>query len=105
LMALQSELMEVRHVLTNVGGNLDDVAPDANSTGELHTSTGGVQGLVVRVESGGRPCRSAGGCDPWPSRAYAPIPGCAVHDRRIRLDGHAGRADRRWRGPGIGVRT
>ena len=49
LMALRSELMESRRVLTNIGGNLNDVARHANSTSELHAATGDVQALVARV--------------------------------------------------------
>lgn len=49
LMGLRSELMEARRVLTNVGGNLNDVARHANSTGAVHEATDRVLGLVERV--------------------------------------------------------
>lgn len=49
LFMLRAELMEHRRVLRNVGGNLNDVARHANSTGELHVSTTRVQALVGRV--------------------------------------------------------
>lgn len=49
LAPLYSELMEHRRVLRNVGGNLNDVARHANSTGILHPSTEQVQRLVARV--------------------------------------------------------
>ncbi|MCU1654612.1 MAG: hypothetical protein JWQ60_5761 [Pseudonocardia sp.] len=49
LMRLESELMEHRRVLRNVGGNLNDVARHANVTGQLHAATGQVLGLVARV--------------------------------------------------------
>jgi len=49
LMALQAELLESRRVLTNIGGNLNDVARHANSTGALHAATAEVQALVARV--------------------------------------------------------
>jgi hypothetical protein len=49
LMALQSELLQSRRVLTNIGGNLNDVARHANSTGALHAATAQVQALVARV--------------------------------------------------------
>jgi hypothetical protein len=49
VMALRAELAEARRVLTNIGGNLNDVARHANSTGELHAGTVAVQALVARV--------------------------------------------------------
>ena len=49
LMVLRTELMENRRVLTNVGGNLNDVARHANSTGEVHQATVRVQSLVARA--------------------------------------------------------
>lgn len=49
LAPLYSELMEQRRVLRNVGGNLNDVARHANSTGVLHPSTERVEQLVARV--------------------------------------------------------
>jgi len=48
-MGLRAELMEARRVLTNVGGNLNDVARHANSTSEVHEATGRVLELVARV--------------------------------------------------------
>ncbi len=49
LAPLCSELMEHRRVLRNVGGNLNDVARHANSTGVLHPNTERVEQLVARV--------------------------------------------------------
>jgi hypothetical protein len=49
VMELRAELAEARRVLTNIGGNLNDVARHANSTGELHAGTVAVQALVARV--------------------------------------------------------
>lgn len=49
LMGLRAELMENRRILRNVGGNLNDVARHANSTGELHEGTQRVEALVSRV--------------------------------------------------------
>lgn len=49
LMVLRGELMEHRRVLRNAGGNLNDVARHANSTGELHPATAAVQRLVARA--------------------------------------------------------
>jgi hypothetical protein len=49
LMRLEAELMEHRRVLRNVGGNLNDVARWANSTGELHAATAHVQDLVAKA--------------------------------------------------------
>lgn len=49
LMQLRAELMEHRRVLRNVGGNLNDVARHANSTGEIHEATVRVQELVARL--------------------------------------------------------
>lgn len=49
LVRLQKELRETRRVLRNVGGNLNDVARAANSTGELAAETAAVQQLVARV--------------------------------------------------------
>ncbi len=49
LVRLQKELRETRRVLRNVGGNLNDVARAANSTGELAEETATVQRLVARV--------------------------------------------------------
>jgi hypothetical protein len=49
LMMLRAELMENRRVLTNIGGNLNDVARHANTTGHMHVATAMVQQLVARV--------------------------------------------------------
>lgn len=49
LVELQNQLREARRVLRNVGGNLNDVARAANSTGELAAETGDVERLVARV--------------------------------------------------------
>ena len=49
LVGLQNELRQARRVLRNVGGNLNDVARAANSTGELAGETEAVQRLVTRV--------------------------------------------------------
>ena len=48
LMELRAELMENRRVLRNVGGNLNDIARVANSTGEVAPQTTRVQGMVER---------------------------------------------------------
>jgi hypothetical protein len=49
LLVLLEELGEVRRVLRNVGGNLNDVARAANSTGEVAAETVVVEQLVARV--------------------------------------------------------
>jgi hypothetical protein len=49
LMCAQAELMDSRRVLRNVGGNLNDVARHANSTGRLAVETAQVQALVARA--------------------------------------------------------
>jgi hypothetical protein len=49
LIVLLGELRETRRVLTNIGGNLNDVARHVNSTGELAAETETVQLLVARV--------------------------------------------------------
>lgn len=49
LMAAEAELTQSRRVLRNVGGNLNDVARYANSTGVLAAETGQVQQLVGRA--------------------------------------------------------
>jgi hypothetical protein len=49
LMAARAELMDARRVLRNVGGNLNDVARQANSTGLLAVESRQVLGLVERV--------------------------------------------------------
>jgi hypothetical protein len=42
LMMLREELADVRRLLRIAGGNLNDVARHANSTGEIHAATGRV---------------------------------------------------------------
>lgn len=49
LLVLLGELAEVRRVLRNVGGNLNDVARAANATGVVAEETAAVQRLVARV--------------------------------------------------------
>ncbi|MGD9526413.1 MAG: hypothetical protein AB7I38_11635 [Dehalococcoidia bacterium] len=49
LMELRDALGDARRLLRNVGGNLNDVARHANSTGELHGSTAVVQAHVARA--------------------------------------------------------
>ena len=49
LMLAYAGLMDVRRILRNVGGNLNDVARHANSTGILAPETAQVQALVARV--------------------------------------------------------
>ena len=49
LMVTYHGLMDLRRILRNVGGNLNDVARHANSTGTLAAETGQVQALVTRV--------------------------------------------------------
>ena len=49
LMAMRAELMENRRVLRIAGGNLNDVARHANSTGEIAPQTGYVQDKVARA--------------------------------------------------------
>jgi hypothetical protein len=49
LFAVRQELAEVRRVLRNVGGNLNDVARHANAESVLRADTGKVQALVGRV--------------------------------------------------------
>jgi hypothetical protein len=48
LMTAHAELMNTRRVLRNVGGNLNDVARHANSTGTLPVETRQVQAMVAR---------------------------------------------------------
>lgn len=54
LMVMRAEVMEHRRLLRNVGGNLNDVARHANSTGAIHVSTtrvlSRVEDLVARVD-------------------------------------------------------
>lgn len=49
LMMARAELMDLRRLLRNVGGNLNQIAAHVNSTGELAASTGQVLGLVARA--------------------------------------------------------
>lgn len=49
LMVAHNGLMDLRRILRNVGGNLNDVARHANSTGTLAGETAQVQALVARV--------------------------------------------------------
>ena len=49
LMCARAELMDSHRVLRNVGGNLNDVARYANSTGRLAVETAQVQALVARA--------------------------------------------------------
>ncbi len=49
LMMARAEVMETRRVLRNIGGNLNDVAAHANSTGEIHPATQQVLQLVERA--------------------------------------------------------
>jgi len=49
LMVFQARLADVRRILRNVGGNLNDVAKHANSTGEVLEETHAVEALVARV--------------------------------------------------------
>jgi hypothetical protein len=67
LMNLRAELMENRRVLRNVGGNLNDVARAANSTGESHESASRVLALVARVVA--RVEETVGGVDELTVRA------------------------------------
>lgn len=48
LLGLREELSEQRRLLRNIGGNLNDVARYANSTGALAVETASVLGLVGR---------------------------------------------------------
>lgn len=52
LMMLRAELTDARRVLRVTGGNLNDVAKHANSTGELHAATAHVQARVEQVVTG-----------------------------------------------------
>ena len=47
LMLTYHGLMDLRRILRNVGGNLNDVARHANSTGTLPAETGRVQAMVA----------------------------------------------------------
>jgi hypothetical protein len=48
LMVTYHGLMDLRRILRNVGGNLNDVARHANSTGTLPPETQQVQAIVAR---------------------------------------------------------
>ena len=49
LLAVHVGLVDLRRILRNVGGNLNDVARHANVTGTLAAETADVQGMVARV--------------------------------------------------------
>ena len=49
LLAVHVGLVDLRRILRNVGGNLNDVARHANVTGTLAAETADVQGVVARV--------------------------------------------------------
>ena len=49
LLAVHVGLVDLRRILRNVGGNLNDVARHANVTGTLAAETAAVQGMVARV--------------------------------------------------------
>ena len=49
LLAVHVGLVDLRRILRNVGGNLNDVARYANVTGTLAAETAEVQGMVARV--------------------------------------------------------
>ena len=49
LLAVHVGLVDLRRILRNVGGNLNDVARHANVTGTLAAETAEVQGMVARV--------------------------------------------------------
>ena len=49
LMVVHAGLVDLRRILRNVGGNLNDVARHANTTGALAAETAPVQALVARV--------------------------------------------------------
>ena len=48
VMVTYQGLMDVRRILRNIGGNLNDVARHANSTGTLPAETRQVQAIVAR---------------------------------------------------------
>jgi hypothetical protein len=48
VMVTYQGLMDVRRILRNIGGNLNDVARHANSTGTLPVETRQVQAIVAR---------------------------------------------------------
>ncbi|MFI5615011.1 hypothetical protein [Amycolatopsis sp. NPDC051903] len=49
LLDVAEELRQVRWLLGNIAGNLNDVARVANSTGEIGEEAGTVLGLVRRI--------------------------------------------------------
>ena len=49
VLAVHVGLVDLRRILRNVGGNLNDVARHANVTGTLAAETADVQGMVARV--------------------------------------------------------
>jgi hypothetical protein len=49
LMMASQELADARRLVRNVGGNLNDVAAHANTTGEIHAGTRQVLGMVARA--------------------------------------------------------
>ena len=49
LLAVHVGLVDLRRILRNVGGNLNDVARHANVTGTLAAETAAVLGMVARV--------------------------------------------------------
>ena len=49
LMVLRAEVMDLRRVVRNIGGNLNDLARVANSTGQIHAAAGRVLELVGRA--------------------------------------------------------
>ena len=49
LMMASQELADARRLVRNVGGNLNDVAKHANSTGQTHAGTRQVLGMVARA--------------------------------------------------------
>jgi hypothetical protein len=49
LMMASQELADARRLVRNVGGNLNDVAKQANATSEIHAGTRQVLGMVARA--------------------------------------------------------
>lgn len=109
LVVALSELTEMRRVLRNVGGNLNDVARHANSTGEVAEETVAVERLVARVVRSvddavarvDAVARQAAAARARPgSRAARPV---AVSSRPA-ADGHMGRAGGQGDGRAAGQR-
>ena len=48
-MMASQELADARRLVRNIGGNLNDVAKQANATGEIHAATRQVLGMVARA--------------------------------------------------------